>query len=177
LIKNFVVERERDLYSRDRKVDSALTMPSGIIAFLISLTELFAGKKVLAAPEVTTHEVTNQLHGVALGDLNTPGKKRKKGSKRIAQALSCQHSTTVQSQEQAIVLLDLPAYLVDDPHRRQRRRAYGHMTERAGSSLLVTEMGARNDWRVEPTMFELHTPQLEKREVSSSHFSPNMFNI
>ena len=46
-----------------------------------------------------------------------------------------------------------------------------------GGQKRVTERGARNGWRVEPTMFELHTPQLEKREVSSSQFSPNMFHI
>jgi len=147
-------------------------------------SDRIARKKVLAASEVKTRVDANSLQLAAPGSFtlaNAPGTggQRKSSGNDVARAHDSEHSTKVQSQKDngsdAAVLLDLPAIVLDGPNGGRRPKAYGHVTEGAGNSLLVLgQSGAQRDtWRVDSTMYELHTPKLERREVSSSHCSPS----
>jgi len=147
-------------------------------------SDRIARKKVLAASEVKTRVAANSLQLAAPGSFtlaNAPGTggQRKSSGNDVARAHDSEHSTKVQSQKDngsdAAVLLDLRAIVLDGPHGGRRPKAYGHVTEGAGNSLLVLgQSGAQRDtWRVESTMYELHTPKLERREVSASHCSPS----
>lgn len=133
-------------------------------------SDRIARKKLLAALDVQKRKVANASHTPAPATGSEPhGGVQQENSSDTARTRNSEHNPELQDQEdgsEGSVLLGLQS-TVNGLHSNMRQKACGHAIEGSGNSLLLLgQSGAQRDtWQIQSTMYEMHTPKLERREV------------